>query len=160
MLKIKEVKTEEKGKLFFYNQLYLHEMTNYYNDVPDENGFYTYGHFDEYFIDPKRKAYFIYNDNTIIGFFMLNPYSYFNKDVDYVLAEFTIFYNFRNHGYAKKIMNIIFNSYVGEWEIKYNEKNTIAKKLWNSITEKYHPTKRIYDTNEIVLIFNNKKSDL
>lgn len=41
----------------------------------DENGNYCCGHFDDYFTDPKRKAYFIYNEDTIIGFAMLCPYS-------------------------------------------------------------------------------------
>ena len=40
-------------------------MANFYDDPMDENGNYHYGHFDEYFIDPKRKAYFIYSDDKL-----------------------------------------------------------------------------------------------
>ena len=41
----------------------------------DEKGNYHYGHFDEYFSDPKRVAYLLYDENTLVGFAMLNPYS-------------------------------------------------------------------------------------
>lgn len=34
----------------------------------------------------------------------------------------------------------------GKWEIKYNEKNTGGKRLWNTLTKAYQP--EIYHLNE------------
>ena len=156
MITLKKVNNDDKDLLFKLNQAYLKEMTKYYDDKPDENGVYQYGYFDLYFIDSKRVAYFIMHDNDIVGFCMLNPYSYFNNEVDYVLAEFTILPPYRGNHYARETIDLLLTLYHGKWEIKYNIKNLIAKNLWESATKKYTP-KRVYlSDEEPVLIFNNQ----
>ena len=155
MITLEKVKEKDRDLLFGLNQAYLKEMTKYYPDEPDENGYYTYGYFDEYFVDEKRVAYFILNDNVIVGFCMLNPYSYFNDDVDYVLAEFTILPEYRGNHFAKDTIELLFTLYHGKWEIKYNIKNDKAKNLWTSATKKYNPVIKYLSDCEPVLIFNN-----
>ena len=155
MITLKKVKEKDRSLLFSLNQAYLKEMTKYYPDEPDENGYYTYGYFDLYFVDEKRIAYFILNDEKIVGFCMLNPYSYFNEEVDYVLAEFTILPKYRGNHYAKETIELLLAIYHGRWEIKYNIKNVIAKELWESATRKYNPTKKYLSIEEPVLIFKN-----
>ena len=97
-------------------------MTNFYPDEMDEHGNYHYGHFEEYFTGPKRKAFFIYNDDMMLGFVMLNPYSVIGHEVDYTMAEFTIFPSYRRNHYAIETAELILSTYKGRWEIKYNEK--------------------------------------
>ena len=155
MIELKKVKEKDRNLLFNLNQAYLKEMTKYYPDEPDENGYYTYGYFDQYFVDKKRIAYFILSDNIIVGFCMLNPYSYFNEDVDYVLAEFTILPEYRGNHYAKETIELLFTLYHGNWEIKYNINNIIAKNLWTSATMKYNPIIKYLSPEEPVLIFEN-----
>ena len=155
MITLKKVKEKDRSLLFDLNQAYLKEMTKYYPDEPDENGYYTYGYFDLYFVDKKRIAYFILNDEAIVGFCMLNPYSYFNEEVDYVLAEFTILPKYRGNHYAKETIELLLTIYHGRWEIKYNINNVIAKNLGESATLKYNPTKKYLSIEEPVLIFKN-----
>ena len=97
-------------------------MTNFYPDEMDEHGNYHYGHFEEYITGPKRKAFFIYNDDMMLGFVMLNPYSVIGHEVDYTMAEFTIFPSYRRNHYAIETAELILSTYKGRWEIKYNEK--------------------------------------
>lgn len=155
MINLKPITINDRDYLFKLNQAYLKEMTNFYPEEPDENGYYTYGYFDEYFKDPLRKAFFITNDDIKVGFCFLNPYSYFNEDVDYVLAEFTILPEYRGNGYARKTIEILLETYHGKWEIKYNIKNTKAQNLWESATELYKPIKKYLSPEEPVLIFEN-----
>ena len=155
MINLKLVTINDRDYLFQLNQAYLKEMTKFYPDEPDENGYYTYGYFDEYFKDPLRKAFFITNDNTIVGFCFLNPYSYFNDKVDYVLAEFTILPEYRGNHYAKETINLLLTLYHGKWEIKYNIKNKIAMNLWETATNKYNPKRLYLSDEEPVLIFEN-----
>ncbi len=155
MVTLQKVKEKDRELLFSLNQAYLKEMTKYYPDEPDENGYYTYGFFDEYFVDKKRIAYFILNDKEIVGFCMLNPYSYFDRDVDYVLAEFTILRAFRGNHYARETIELLFTIYHGKWEIKYNINNEKAKNLWTSVTKKYNPIIKYLSDVEPVLIFRN-----
>ena len=45
----------------------------------EKKGNYHYGHFDEYFTDSSRTAYFMYAGDTLAGFAMLCPYSNINQ---------------------------------------------------------------------------------
>lgn len=156
MIRIIPVKTEEKELLHNINQKYLYEMTRFYPCEMNDKGNYHYGYFEEYFTDPKRKAFFICNDETKIGFAMINPYSVIGHTPDYTMAEFTIFPSYRGRGYALEAAKIILSMYKGRWEIKYNDKNLAAKKLWVLITAPYNPVTIHLNDNENVFEFNNK----
>ena len=86
MIRLQKVEAKDRDLLWNINQKYLYEMTNYYDDPMDENGNYHYGHFDDYFSDPKRVAYFIYSDDNLAGFAMLNPYSNIEQEPDYTIS--------------------------------------------------------------------------
>ena len=73
------------------------------------------------------------------------------------MAEFTIFPIHRRKHYALDATRMILSEHPGKWEIKYNEKNTAAKKLWNTVSAPYDP--EIYHLNEeeTVLVFEVKE---
>ena len=147
------VRREDRELLWNINQKYLYEMTNYYDDEMDSYGNLQYGYFDAYFTDPKRTAYFIYAEKKLVGFAMINPYSYLNGKPDHVLAEFTIFPMYRRRHYASAAVEMVFRLHKGNWEVKYNEKNPTAKTFGNRVTEKYHPQKIHMTAAETVLSF-------
>ncbi len=155
MIKLRKVRADERELFWNINQKYLYEMTSYYPDEMDENGNYHYGYFDAYFVEKERIAMFILSDERIVGFAMLNPYSYTDHEVDKVIAEFTIFPSFRRNGFALEAAGLILSAYPGRWEIKYNEKNSAAKALWNKVAAPFCPT--VYRLNEFetVLKFTN-----
>ena len=153
MIRLEMVHIENKELLWNINQKYLYEMTNFYNDPMDENGNYHYGHFNEYFWDPKRVAYFIRDDETLVGFAMLCPYSYIGRNPDYTMAEFTIFPSYRRRHFAIEAVKLILAEHQGKWEIKYNEKNILAKKLWNAVAAPYNPEVHHLNEEETVLAF-------
>ena len=152
MLRLQTVQAKDRDLLWNINQKYLYEMTYFYDDPMDENGNYHYGHFDEYFTDSKRVAYFIYNDDTLVGFAMLCPYSNIGQDPDYIMAEFTIFPAYRRKHFAFDTAKMILEKHPGKWEIKYNEKNASAKKLWTKVTQQYQPV--VYHLNEEETVFS------
>ncbi len=156
MIRIRLVEQNEKELLWNINQKYLYEMTRFYDDPMDDKGNYYYGYFDEYFIDPNRFAYFIYNDEILIGFAMICPYSYIiGKSVDFVMSEFTIFPQYRGRHFATEAAEMIITNHIGEWEIKYHEKNNAAKKLWDNVTKKYNPKQHHLNDEETVLLFSS-----
>ncbi|MCR5273722.1 MAG: hypothetical protein K6E13_12195 [Lachnospiraceae bacterium] len=152
-LRLVKVEAKDRDLLWNINQKYLYEMTNFYDDLMDENGNFHYGHFDDYFTDKKRTAYFIKNDEILVGFAMLNPYSNIAESPDYTMAEFTIFPSYRRKHFALDIAKIILEKHAGKWEIKYNEKNGGAKKLWNTLAEPYGPRVHHLNEEETVLSF-------
>ncbi|MBQ8087640.1 MAG: GNAT family N-acetyltransferase [Clostridia bacterium] len=154
MIKLKTVQSEDKELLWNIHQKYLYEMTKYYNDEMDEKGNYHYRFFDAYFSEPERIALFIYNDETLVGFAMLNPYSYVGKQPDHVLAEFTIFPMYRKKHIGRAAAEYILEMFKGTWEIKYNNNNEGAAALWTKITEHHRPAKYRYSDDETVLVFS------
>ena len=139
MIRLIAVQQKDKELLWNINQKYIYEMTHYYDDPMDANGNCHYGYFDEYFSDPKRTAYFLFDDDALVGFAMLNPYSCIAKTPDHTMAEFTIFPAYRRRHLAVDAVNAIMEKHPGQWEIKYNEKNTAAKRLWNKVAAPYSP---------------------
>ena len=153
MLRLQVVQAKDRDLLWNINQKYLYEMTSYYDDPMDESGNYHYGHFDDYFSDPKRVAYFIYNDDVLVGFAMLCPYLNIGRNPDYTMAEFTIFPSFRRNHFALDVAQMILARHSGKWEIKYNEKNSRAKKLWNIVAAPFKPEAHHLNEEETVLSF-------
>lgn len=149
------IEAKENNRLLLWNifQKFLYEMTNYYDDEMDSEGNYHYGYFDCYFTEPSRKALLIYEDKTLVGFAMLHNFSYINENPDNVLAEFTIFPMYRRKHLGKQAAEMLFRTYKGTWELKYNERNIGAMMLWNKVTESYNPTIHKYSHNETVLSF-------
>ena len=153
MIRLAEVRHENKDLLWNIHQKYLYEMTKYYPDDVDEHGNYHYGYFDAYFTESDRKAYFIYVDDKLAGFAMINTHSYIGGKPDHVLAEFCIFPSYRGRGIGMMAAGQILRMFGGRWEIKYNEKNTAAKGMWNKLTKQYNPEKYCFSDVETVLSF-------
>lgn len=153
MIRLHTVQEKDRGLLWNINHKYLYEMTNFYDDPMDQNGNYQYGHFDDYFSDPSRVAYFILNDDVLIGFAMLCPYSNIDQNPDYTMAEFTIFPAYRRKHMALDAVRMLLDKHPGKWEIKYNEKNVGAKKLWNAVVAPYEPKVHHLNEEETVLAF-------
>ena len=154
MIRLQAVQAQQRETLFNLNQKYLYEMTNYYPDPLDENGNLHYGYFDRYFTDPRRQAFFLFDDDTLVGFAMLNPYSCIGGQPDHTMAEFTIFPMYRRRHFARDAALLILSSFPGRWEIKYNEKNLPAKKLWTSLAAPYRPGVHHLNEEETVLAFD------
>jgi len=153
MLRLRTVQKKDRDLLWNINQKYLYEMTNFYDDPMDDSGNYHYGHFDDYFSDPMRVSYFIFNDDVLVGFAMLCPYSNVDQNPDYMMAEFTIFPAYRRKHFALDAARMILDKHPGKWEIKYNEKNSGAKKLWNAVATPYNPEVYHLNVEETVLSF-------
>ena len=154
-MKLVAALAEDRERLWNINQKYLYEMTQYYPDVLDEKGVLHYGYFDAYFSDPKRKAFFLYAGDVLVGFAMLHPYSVIGHAPDYTMAEFTIFPRYRKKHYATEAVQLIFSEYCGKWEIKFNEKNAVAKAFWLKLTAAYNPQFYHLNEAETVLEFIN-----
>ena len=150
------VRPEDRELLWNLNQKYLYEMTNYYDDELDALGNLHYGYFDAYFTDPKRRAYFLYEGETLVGFAMVHPYSFINGSPDHVMAEFTIFPMYRNRHLAAAAAETIFDLHKGSWEIKYNENNHAANAFWNNVTKEFITQKIRLNDTETVLSFRTE----
>lgn len=74
---------------------------------------------------------------------------FYNDSMD----EFSIFPAFRRKHLATEAVKAIFEKHPGKREIKFNEKNTAAKRFWEKITAEYAPVKIKINSEETVLSF-------
>ena len=134
---------------------YMYEMTQYYPQMMKDDGDYHYDWLDSYFSgDDSRKAFYIMNDDVVVGFALINRYSCLGNDIDHALAEFTIFPMYRNKGYGLEAVKQIFDYYPGNWEIKYSKRNEKAMNLWIKATEPYETVVIDLDEDEQVRSFS------
>ncbi|MBQ6645817.1 MAG: GNAT family N-acetyltransferase [Clostridia bacterium] len=157
-IRLVPVRLRDRTLLWNLFQKFLYEMTNFYDNEFDEEGNLHYGHFDSYFEGkPDRRALFLYENETMVGFAMLNRFSHIGAELDWALAEFTVFPRFRRHHLALQATRKLFKEYPGRWEIKYNEKNQAAKALWNKVTADNNPQTTRLNEFETVLDFMVQK---
>jgi len=153
MVCLMKVSEGNRALLWQLLQQYLQEMAQYYDLAMDADGNYAYRYFDAYFTDPDRKAFLICCGEKTAGFALINPHSYIEKTPDHVLAEFFILPEYRRMHIGYESAQCILHSFPGRWEIKYNEKNAAASKLWNRIASQYGTVRHGIGDDETVLEF-------
>jgi predicted acetyltransferase len=157
-LEIKKVSVKQKNMLYKYLQYALYDGSQYINNETNENGDFVYNWFNCYFTDNNRNAYFIYLENKIIGFVMVNENLKFNNSGK-CIAEFFIMPMYRKNHYGMNVAMQIFDMYKGEWEVQPMENNPIAYNFWKTVITKYtnNNFKIKNDGVEDVFIFKSLK---
>lgn len=134
---IKRVTLDKRDTLSNLLEKYNYEFSQYDKRQFDSNGLFGYKYLDNYFTDNDRFAYFIYADNILAGFVLLNKYQECERPIDWSIAEFFVSYNFRRAGVATEAVRQIFEIHKGYYHIKYHKKNEASVVLWNNIAKKY-----------------------
>ena len=127
-VQIRAVTPEKKECLANLLEKYNYEFSQYDKRLFDNNGLFGYKYLDSYFAESDRFAYFIYADDTLAGFALLNKYHECKRPIDWSVAECFVSYNFRRQGIASEAMAQIF---------KYHVKNIASVAFWNKIAEKH-----------------------
>lgn len=134
---IKRVGSDEKDTLANLLEKYNYEFSQYDKRQFDNNGLFGYKYLNNYFKESGRFAYFIFVDDTLAGFALINKYKECDRPIDWSIAEFFVSYNFRRQGVATEAVRQIFNIHKGWWHIKYHKKNIASVVLWNKIAKMY-----------------------
>lgn len=138
-MKVDLIPVEISKKKVLNNLLekYNYEFSQYDKIPFDENGLFGYPHLDDYWRDDNRFAYFIFADDKLAGFALVNKHPECDKPIDWTIAEFFVSYNYRNLGVATAIMKKVFNRHKGYWHIKYHTENVASTHFWNKIAIEY-----------------------
>lgn len=138
MVSVRIVKREEEQILNNLLQKYLYEMSQFFDDNMDADGNYPYQYLPLYFTDNDRSAYFIYDNDELIGFALINAYSLTDEKIDNCIAEFTIFPIYRNEGRGMAAVDALVKERSGKWQLKYVTMNRPAEHFWNKVRERYN----------------------
>ncbi len=151
-----EVSTKNKDKLYKMLQYALYDGSQFIDNDLNDDCVFEYKWFDNYFTDAGRNAYFIKNNDTYLGMFMVNENFKFNK-TGKSIAEFLIMPKYRRNHIGKKVAYDIFDKFKGNWEVEPMENNPISYLFWKNIISDYTNDNYITKNNGItdVFIFKN-----
>lgn len=102
---IKIVSPNEKDTLANLLEKYNYEFSQYDKRQFNNNGLFGHKYLNNYFTEESRHAYFIYVDDTLAGFALINKYKECERSIDWSMAEFFVSYNFR-----RQILSTVFRN--------------------------------------------------
>ena len=131
-----KVRIKEKDTLKNLMTLYLHELSEYADDLePTEEGLFEYSGLDLYWKHESLLAFFVKVNGSLAGFVFLNRHPYAPKDVDFNLSEFFILKRYRGTGVAEVAIIRLFKLFPGKYNVAQLTTNTRAVKFWHKLYE-------------------------
>ncbi len=163
---VKLIKVESKDKSILQNlfQLYMHDIAASLPMDVNEHGLFEYNYLDYYFTEEKRYAYFIYINNKIGGFVLIDDeFMVLENKKDnpcYDFSEMFILNAYKKKGYGEIVVKQIFDMYRGNWEIRPVPRSEGAKRFWIKVVKNYTNDNFIESypkPNRLVITFQNIK---
>lgn len=120
-------------------QAYLHDMTPFTGDDPDQLTPYAYPYFDLYWSEQGmgegRIPYLIIADDEIAGFTFVNRHSRLGTTGTWNIAEFYVQESRRREGVGKQAVRQLLTMHPGRWEIAVLRANTPARAFWIAVVD-------------------------
>ena len=152
MIRLDKVLLEEKELLFRLLQFALYDGSLYNTNKIGKDGLFPYKWFDNYFTDDDRDAFFIREDDKIVGFVMINQ---FMKKCDngHSVAEFLVLPEYRRNHIGKKVAYLVFEMFPGNWEVEPIEESNEACRFWENVVVNY--TNNKFSFSDGIYVFKN-----
>ena len=153
---LEEIELEKNCIFDNLMQLYLHNISlSFPMDFDSNTGMYKYDNIEKYFENDNNKAFFILKENEIAGFMLIDLLNEKN-----IVQEMFILNNYKRKGVGKIAIDILFNKFKGNWEIRSLPCADIAEKFWISSVKNYtndnFNLEYVGKFNRAVLTFNNE----
>ncbi len=153
-MRLERVKKDERIKLENVLQLYLYDL-NFYFPIPFDSNLCKYEYdLNKYFKD--NYAYFIKEDNNILGFILIDK---IDKE-NYEISEIFVMNVYRKNKIGKKVAFIVFDKHKGNWIVKTVPKSPVAESFWHKVIDEYtsgnFTLEYIGKYNRAVFTFSNK----
>lgn len=130
----------EGGKIHILENLmalYLHDLSEFSLDLKvNEAGKFVYDGLEFYFSTKELKPFFVYFEDEIAGFILLNSGRYVPMIIDYSVHEFFILKSFRKKGIGAIAIKQIFDMYKGKYKIVQLKNNKLAIDFWTNLYKK------------------------
>lgn len=160
-IEIVKVFKENKNILWNLLQFALYDGSFYVDNQINDKGIFEYKWFENYFTDDNRSAYFIKQDNNILGFVMINANLKVTHDCNaQTIAEFLVLPQYRKKHIGKTVAYKIFDTFSGEWEIQPMGNNIGAYQFWEKIIKEYSKDNykiHTLDNMENIFVFRSNK---
>ena len=151
---LEKVTSDKKNILYRLLQYSLFEESLNDGNEMNDDGIFEYKHFDKYFTENDRDAYFIKNEemNKLLGFVMINTYMQ-KSEKGHSIAEFMVIPKYRKNKIGKEIAIRCFNMYKGNWEVSPSVGSEQAYIFWKKVIDEY--TNNNNEFVDGIFVFNN-----
>lgn len=120
-----------------------------------------YPYLDSYFEKNDRYPYFIFADNTVVGFALINNYTLVLKS-GLSIGEFYIHPRFRHKGIGTETVRKLIKLHPGPWEVRVMRNNASGLQFWYRTIKKLTNREYILSVDSekwdgIIFTFNSEK---
>jgi predicted acetyltransferase len=111
-------------------QLYLHDLSEFRDTMPDEHGLFKAGRLPAYLVDDDdHGAYLIDAEGTVAGFVLLRGLVHEPRTI----GEFFVLRAKRRHCVGHDAAVTALREHPGTWEIAFQEENPGAARFWRRV---------------------------
>jgi predicted acetyltransferase len=110
-------------------QLYRHDLSEFRDSHPGDDGLFKPGHLPYYFNEPERCGFLIRADGYLAGFALVSGVISEPRHI----GEFFIARSARRNGVGYEVANRLLRMFPGQWEIAFQEENPKAARFWRRV---------------------------
>ena len=115
-------------------QLYVHDFSSIVPMEVDDTGRFDVTVADEWFTREDHHAYLVREDDTLRGFALVRRGSRVTEDPEPMdVAELFVVRAARGRGLGAKVVQTLFDSFPGRWEVRVRDANAAALAFWSSV---------------------------
>jgi predicted acetyltransferase len=111
-------------------QLYRHDLSEFRDSMPDQDGLFRRGWLDDYLGDPARECLVIRVPEGPAGFVLLKG---LGEGEVRAIGEFFVVRRVRGRGVGREAALQALDRHPGTWEIAFQEENPTAARFWRRI---------------------------
>ena len=108
-------------------ELYLHDLSEFTDANVGSHGVYGYFYLDDYWTEPDRHPFLLQVDNHWAGLALVRSGS------PHDMSEFFVMRKYRRNGVGRAAVQILFDSFPGDWQIRQLAANRPATRFWRSV---------------------------
>ena len=155
-IKLKEVLESEKMILRNFYSLYLHELSNFTQNLDvGEDGAFHYEELDKFWDVDGLTPYFIKLEDEIIGFILLLERPFLKKNNDYGINDFFILNKYKGKGVAMQAARKIFEEKPGHYFVIQVVENKRAVAFWQKVYKRLnietHERQELIDNEQCLI---------
>jgi predicted acetyltransferase len=129
-LELRVVTTETRPVIERLWQLYRHDLSEFRNSMPDDDGLFQERPLLPYFADdPDRIAYLVYFGTRPAGLVLVHGLSADHREI----GEFFVVRHLRRRRVGHQLALKVLAHYPGRWQIAFQEENPGAARFWRQV---------------------------